>query len=571
MFLNVFRRLRDRTSMRRQSAAVTGFLSFATVAAITIPTALLVYDRAHERSDAEMRDLATTMAQRLDREMFERHREVQNIASLRPLGSRWRESPGDARATFEQLQRTLPSYAWIGLASPDGTVRASTKGMLEGVSVAERPWFQAGLRGPVALDIHEARLLADILGPTQDGQPFRFVDVAAPVYDEEGALVGVLGTHLSWSWARDVRSQLLSAFDPELETDLQVTAADGSVILGGAYGSPGLTDDQIELAEAGPTVLFVEEDGARHILAVVPTQGVEGYEGLGWHVIARRPMAVALAGAYRIIWIILAIGLLAALASIACAFVLTGRMTRPIAQLAASADRIGRGPGAPIFGRQRGSADVLRLSSALRSLMRRIDFAERDAGEARDDVQRNRQMVQSLRLLADTDPMTNLLNRRGFLSHAADVFAFFKRYRSAFAILVVDIDRFKEVNDSYGHGAGDAVIKAVAQALLEGARETDRVARFGGEEFVLLLREIDRSTLEIRAERARSAVEAMTVATGGFSIKVTISIGATIVQGDDPDVEEIVRRADGALYRAKGEGRNRTIIAEAQSTGSGRA
>lgn len=576
VLFNAIQRLRDRTSLRQQSAVVTAFLSFATVAAITIPTAGLVYDNANSRANQEMRDLATTMAQRLDREMFERYREVQNIASLRVLGSRWRESPSDARETFEQLQQTLPNYAWIGFAATDGTVRASTKGMLEGASVAERPWFKAGLKGPAALDLHEATLLAEMLEPTADGQPFRFVDVTAPVYDETGTLAGVLGAHLSWDWARDVRSQLLSTFDPALETDLQVTAIDGSVILGGDFGSAGLTDDQIALIKAGPTVLVIEQYGADHILAVVPTQGVEGYPGLGWHVIARRPMDVALAGAYRTIWTILGVGLLAAFVSVVCAFFMAGQVTRPISQLAASADRIGRTPGAPLFGRQHGSKDVRQLSSALRSLMRRVDFAERDAGEARDHVERadrarfdevtrNEQIVLSLRLLADTDPMTKLLNRRGFLSQAADVFAFFERYHNEFAVLVVDIDHFKKVNDTHGHAAGDEVIKAVAHALLDAARQTDLVARFGGEEFVILLREIDQSTLEIWAERARRSVEAMTVAAGETRIGVTISIGATMTRSGDSNIESIIRRADGALYEAKSTGRNRTSIADAQS------
>ena len=576
MFFNAFGRLRDRTSMRQQSAVVTALLSVATVAAITIPTAGLVYERAIERTNEEMRDLAATMAQRLDREMFERYREVRNLASLRSLGSRWREDPTEARSTLNQLQNTLPNYAWIGFVTPEGTVRASTKGMLEGMSVAERPWFRAGLNGPAALDIHEAKLLAKVLEPTPYDHPFRFVDVTAPVHDETGALAGVLGAHLSWSWAKDVRSQMLSAFEPALETDLQVTTADGSVILGGEFGSAGLTESQLDLTKEGPAIFVTEQDGSDHILAAVATRGVDGYPGLGWRVIARRPKDVALAGAYQITWTILGIGLLAAICSVTCAFIMASRVTRPISQLADCADQIGRTPATALFDRQRGSADVLQLSNALRSLMRRLDYAERDADEARDHAERaaqaqseeaarNQQIVQSLQLLAETDPMTNLLNRRGFLRQAADVFAFFSRYKSEFAILVVDIDHFKKVNDTFGHAAGDEVIKAVAHSLLDVARQTDRVARFGGEEFVVLLREIDQSTLKAWAERARRTIEATTVVTDGKSLNVTVSIGATIAASNDGDVEEIIRRADAALYKAKSRGRNRTSVVEARS------
>ncbi|WP_224001510.1 sensor domain-containing diguanylate cyclase [Aureimonas sp. SA4125] len=567
-----FNRLRDRTSMKHQSAVVTALLLIATVALIAIPTAVLVYDNAIKRANMQMRDLATTMAQRLDREMFERFREIQNIASFGSLGSQWRANPSFARTLLDQLQKTLPSYAWIGFATADGTVQASTQGMLRGASVVERPWFKAGLKGPAALDIHEAKLLAKVLEPLPDGQPFRFVDVTAPVRDEAGVVAGVLGAHLSWSWANDVRTQLLSTLDPALETGLLVTAADGSVILGGEFGSVGLTDDQIEMTKAEPRNFVVEQNGHQQILAAVPTHGAESYPGLGWRVVAHRPKDVALAGAYRITATILGIGLLAALGSVACAFFAAARVTRPISQLAVCADRIGRSPGAALFDRQRGSSDVLHLSDALRSLSRRLDFAEHDASEARDDVERSlqarsvdaerhQQIVQTLRLLADTDPMTSLLNRRSFLAQATDVLAFFRRYRSRFAILVVDIDHFKRVNDTHGHAAGDEVIRAVARSLSDAARQTDRIARFGGEEFVVLLREIDQQALEVWAERARQSIEAMTVSVEGVSIKVTISIGATISRIEDRDVEDIIRRADGALYSAKSTGRNRTSIA----------
>lgn len=572
VFLQAFGRLRDRTSMRLQSAVITAMLSFMTVIAITIPTARLVYDNAIERADSEMQVLATTMAQRLDREMFERYREVQNIASIRSMGSRWRKSPTEARIVVEQLQATYPAYTWIGFAAPDGVVQASTKGMLENQSVAERPWFKAGLRGPTALDLHEAKLLAKILTLKSNDEPFRFVDVTAPVRDETGSIVGVLGAHLSWTWAGDLRSQLLSALDPELQTGLLVTSADGSVILGGEFGSVALTRDQLALTKVGPSNFTVAYGGRERIMAAVATRGVGSYPGLGWQVVAHRPKSVALAYAYRITLTILGIGILAAIGSVASAFWIASRVTRPISNLARCADRIGRSPGPSLFNRQQGSSDVRRLSNALRSLSRRVDFAECDATDARnhemrsvrariEDAERHQQIIASLRELADTDPLTGLLNRRGFFGQAADVLAFFQRYGGQFAILVVDIDHFKRVNDRYGHAAGDEVIKAVARGLSDAVRQTDRVARFGGEEFVVILREIDQVTLRKWADRTRRLIETSTVTVDGTDINVTISLGGAMVCSDDEDVEDIIKRADEALYQAKSTGRNRACIA----------
>ena len=174
--------------------------------------------------------------------------------------------------------------------------------------------------------------------------------------------------------------------------------------------------------------------------------------------------------------------------------------------------------------------------------------------------------MRTLRLLADTDPMTGLMNRRSFLGDAKDVLAFFRRYDSRFAILMIDIDHFKRVNDMHGHAAGDDVIGAVGRVLSEAARKTDRVARFGGEEFVVLLREIDEVAVTAWAERMRDAIQAAVVTAESGAISVTVSVGATMVAASDRDIEDILHRADLALYRSKSNGRNRLTLSPASET-----
>lgn len=569
-FLSAMNRLRDRMSMKQQSALLTALLSILVVAAMTLATAVLIRDRAMESAKAEMQDLAQAMADRLDQEMFERFREIGNFASLHPLHDSWDSDRDGIRRLLDQLQTTLPRYAWIGYASLDGVVQASTRGTLEGVSVAERPWFIDALQAPSALDLHEAKLLADVLGPSEDGEPFRFVDVAAPVRDASGNVTGVLGAHLSWSWAQSVRSYLLGSLEPRLRTDLWVTASDGNAILGAPFGQPVLSQQQLQLAEQ--TYIGGEGD-ATYLAAAVATKGYESYPGLGWIVIAKRPMAVVLADANRFILAIILIGTFAALAGIGAAFLIAGRVTRPLNRLTADADRLGREEEIVAFGRQRGSSDILQLSNSLRSLMRRVDAAESDATEARDLMQQSEraysvktlehlETVRTLRLLADTDPMTGLLNRRSFLGDAKDVLAFFRRYESKFAILMIDIDNFKHVNDTHGHAVGDEVIRTIGRVLAEAARQTDRVARFGGEEFVVLLREVDEAALTSWAERMRSAVQMATVTTPAGAVGVTVSVGATLVSPGDRDIEDVLHRADLALYRSKSNGRNRMTISQ---------
>ncbi|WP_439817942.1 sensor domain-containing diguanylate cyclase [Zavarzinia sp. CC-PAN008] len=565
------RRLRDRMSMKQQAGLLMALVCLTTITLMTVTAALIVRDRAIEHATAEMADLATDMANSLDRDMFGTYREIGNFASLRPLADIWAANDGVTRAMLNQLQEARPAYAWIGFAAPDGTVQVATKGMLEGKSVAERPWFKQGSKGLAALDIHEAKLLVALLGPSRDGEPFRFVDVTAPVLAADGTLKGVVGAHLSWTWAEATRDRLLARYDPALATDIWVTDAKGASILGQPFGSPELDADALAATARGPITYIDEASDGDFFAAAVATRGMEAYSGLGWRVIARRPTAAVLAGAYRDVAQILAIGLLAALASVAAAIYSAGTLTRPVRRLTLDADRAGRDPGFSGFDRLRGSSDMLALSTALRSLVRRVDFAETSLNRARaaaarshvvqsEEIERHTQQVEALRALANTDPMTGLLNRRGFVAQAGDVLDYFKRYGRAFAVLVVDIDHFKRVNDGHGHPAGDAVIVAVGAILAEAARRTDQVARFGGEEFVVLLREVTPESLTTWAERVRAAVADGAIAIpGGGTVQVTISLGATLASPGDRDVEDIIQRADQALYMAKGRGRNQVV------------
>ena len=120
-----------------------------------------------------------------------------------------------------------------------------------------------------------------------------------------------------------------------------------------------------------------------------------------------------------------------------------------------------------------------------------------------------------------------------------------------------DIDHFKRINDTYGHSAGDDVIRAVADLISQEIRNTDKFARFGGEEFVLLLRETDAVIAADLAERLREKVADLRVPTGGRDITLTVSVGCAVADETGRDVEDFIQRADEALYAAKAAGRNR--------------
>jgi diguanylate cyclase (GGDEF)-like protein len=127
-------------------------------------------------------------------------------------------------------------------------------------------------------------------------------------------------------------------------------------------------------------------------------------------------------------------------------------------------------------------------------------------------------------------------------------------------VLFADIDHFKDVNDTYGHDAGDRVLKMVAQTLRHNLRSADVLARWGGEEFLALLHGVDKGVLAATAEKLRILVASSFFEVDGAEVRVTISLGATLLRPDDTP-HSVVARADALLYESKAEGRNRYTLA----------
>ncbi|HMJ56432.1 MAG TPA: sensor domain-containing diguanylate cyclase [Polyangiaceae bacterium] len=170
----------------------------------------------------------------------------------------------------------------------------------------------------------------------------------------------------------------------------------------------------------------------------------------------------------------------------------------------------------------------------------------------------NARMVKTLEGLATTDGLTGLLNKRAMLDIASDKVAAAVRFARHLSVLVVDIDFFKNVNDLHGHDVGDLVIQGLGEILRRAKRTTDAVARFGGEEFVVICEETDAKGAMLLAERVRKEVEGRVFATQSGPLKVTCSVGAATFPEAGRDWEALFKAADAALYASKRGGRNRS-------------
>ncbi|SFZ86603.1 diguanylate cyclase [Devosia enhydra] len=177
-----------------------------------------------------------------------------------------------------------------------------------------------------------------------------------------------------------------------------------------------------------------------------------------------------------------------------------------------------------------------------------------------------RRRTEALEALAFVDQLTGIANRRGFSDRFAAVSAE-RKGAAQLALLLIDVDHFKRINDSFGHAAGDAVVVAVAQRLKDVARSRDGVGRWGGDEFIVLIHDIGAQSLKAIADAVQRAITSAAIdLPGGQTAQITVSVGAYLVVPDE-SLEAAADRADTALYRAKAEGRNRVVIYDPQRHG----
>jgi diguanylate cyclase (GGDEF)-like protein/PAS domain S-box-containing protein len=167
------------------------------------------------------------------------------------------------------------------------------------------------------------------------------------------------------------------------------------------------------------------------------------------------------------------------------------------------------------------------------------------------DISERKRLADALQRLADSDPLTNLWNRRRFEEELQRQISRRRRYGDESALLMIDLNRFKPVTDTYGHAAGDELLKAVATALTDRLRTTDSIARLGGDEFVVMLTNVSRAEAVLLSDELQAAIAGVRVTVGGDEINVTASIGMTILDGNSADARAAMTRADAAMYVVK--------------------
>ena len=177
-----------------------------------------------------------------------------------------------------------------------------------------------------------------------------------------------------------------------------------------------------------------------------------------------------------------------------------------------------------------------------------------------EDITVREELTRKLQEMAQSDPLTKLSNRRHFVEEAEKAVARALRYNEKLAFLMMDIDEFKRVNDTYGHSLGDTFLTTVARVIQSTFRSTDIVGRIGGEEFAVVMLNTSAEEAFLKAEDVRSLVEGTQVEHGNYTVPVTISIGVAELSAEQGTLDALVASADAAMYKAKQLGRNRTVV-----------
>lgn len=431
-----------------------------------------------------------------------------------------------AQQEVNRLREQTSSFNSVAVVNTDGVVKAISPEslMLKGMKLTSQASREAlAKRQPM------------VSKPTISAANNLIVFVSWPIWSNEGRYLGYVGGTIYLKKKSILNALLGEQFYRDgthvyvLDRNNQVLYHQNSQLIGKSV--PGIISEEQRQKQTNGSLQLTEEGSAKLAgYAIVPTTG--------WMVVALKPTNVTLSPLSGLLLKVLKNSVPFALLTLLVAVILARLIALPLWQLARKASQMDAQSVSGEIGGIR--AWYFEAAQVKRAMLTGISLVQDKIGRLKSEVQ--------------TDPLTSLLNRRGL----STVLDYFKAMRQPFAVLALDIDHFKRVNDNFGHDVGDEVIKKIAQALSQSARVTDVVCRNGGEEFLMLLPDTLAEEARVIAERLRNNIADSRIDTVG---NITISVGIALWQPESSTQEQSLKQADAALYQAKNAGRNCVMLA----------
>jgi diguanylate cyclase (GGDEF)-like protein len=378
--------------------------------------------------------------------------------------------------------------------------------------------------------------------------------IATPILASRNRILGVLAIKLNFK----AIGLMLRSYAQGEAVDLQLITKEG-ILLVSSLPIPIKTlrkimiDKTLErlFSEKGIPLKYTGYQGK----AVVGT--LNQVKDLDWGVVAEKDSQKAYAEIIRLrnltlglfAGVLLLIGL--------CAYLLGLSIVRPLARLTKGADKVSAGDlevDLPVLSR----SEVGYLTQVFNLMVARLRKGREQLAAANEALtEKNKE----LEILSITDSLTGLYNRKHLMESLSGEIGRSSRYERPFALLIIDIDHFKKFNDTYGHLAGDEVLRKMGNVFQKSIRSCDYAARYGGEEFIIVMPEIGPDEGVKAAERIRGSVAKEKIDANGQAVTVSISVGVASFPEHGDDAQGIISRADAALYQAKRRGRDRVVLA----------
>lgn len=489
-------------------------------------------------------DMAGQISAQLDQFMWNHYHQLDMLKAASSLVSD--ENYRTDSTLIKQLQDSFPSFSWVGVTDANGIVKASSGDVLLDSDISARPVFIEGAKGDFIGDVHEALLLSELL-PNPSGEPLRFVDISSPLYDKEGNFKGVLAAHLNWNWAQERVAMTADTFSDSKRMEVLVLSKDYDVLL----GPNELIGESLEQT-MGPVIRSSERhwasitwpDKQKYLTGFSTSAGYDDYSGLGWTVVVRQPVNIAYQNIVQLLLWLAVSGVFLLFLFMILGGAISRKLTEPLNELSEVATLLKAGHKVPMPDCN-GIYELEKLESALSDL-----FSDLNVTDA---------ALCEMKTIATTDPLTGLKNRLAFETYINQCSGMLDQSAQSLAILYMDLDGFKTVNDQFGHDIGDKLLIEISRRLTAAVRSNEIIARIGGDEFLIaLIAPVDMtaSNVEQTAQRIIKAIN-QPFYCENHKIQVGCSIGSAVFPGDSTEPQTVIKYADKALYYSKSHDKNR--------------